>query len=735
MNEANCSKACVPIERSNHVDIELEAVCNTWLLVVAALDGAAFSCSYRCVFIGQLTEGQETAWIDLPADRHGRVFEVIRAPINTSKVRIELSSVTGATLRSAGVRRIGPISRFVAMFGRVVSVAWRFDRNTARFQLWARNGFFGSLSENYRRAGQLLRWAPAPSYAEWRERFDDLSNCDLSKIRTDVAGWRRLPTFIIVVYQGSSGAAGVSRTLRSLGAQIYTHFEIIQVADRNDTKIVERLHDGEAPVENEWWLWISGGDLLPRHALYWYAWQIRSAPLLLAVYSDDDEVDLQGNRDNPRFKPDWSERYFQEEDYIGESLTIRRGLMSSITSTDTRKIVGFGARGVLAEVLLNRSLRAHEVAHIPAILRHCEVVHPSGMPDCAAERRSRPQPDCHPKVSIIIPTKNSCSLLRACIESLRSKSSYPDYEVILVDNASDDSATLNYLIELAEQPWIRVIRDESSFNYAEFNNNAARVATGEILVLLNNDTEVLSPDWLRVMVKELSTKDGDGNMGVGVVGPKLLFPNGSIQHAGIGIGISGCADHLHAWIDGSAPGYLGRASIPQEVSAVTGACLMTWKNLYLALGGLDGEHLKVAFNDVDYCLRVREAGRKVIFTPHAQLIHHESATRGQDMSDVARRRTRQEANYMRRRWKAQMQNDPFYNPNLNYARPDFSLSPVSRIDKPWIRDSRSWISVFGSTVSRVKADFIRVIRLQILGGPSASSRNKARASPMKSRKP
>jgi len=215
-----------------------------------------------------------------------------------------------------------------------------------------------------------------------------------------------------------------------------------------------------------------------------------------------------------------------------------------------------------------------------------------------------------------------------------------------------------------------VLRYDREFNYSAINNLAVREARGEVVLLLNNDTEVITPDWLEEMLGHLHQE------GVGAVGAKLLFPYGRVQHAGDAVGPGGCADHLHADIARDDPGYCHRAVVAQEVSAVTGACLMTWRSLYQKLGGLDEKKLPVAFNDVDYCLRVQEAGLRVIFTPHAQLYHRESASRGQRSPD-------REASVMRRRWKARMRHDPYYNPNLSYRRPDFSLSDLPRVKRPW----------------------------------------------------
>jgi glycosyltransferase involved in cell wall biosynthesis len=329
-------------------------------------------------------------------------------------------------------------------------------------------------------------------------------------------------------------------------------------------------------------------------------------------------------------------------------------------------------------------LAAEQVRHIPAVLYHRHRV---GGGDAAAAREldasdaqalaghlaqrgihaeiiaTRPGcrrlryalPDVPQRVSIIIPSRDQVALLRQCVESLLTKTRYANYEILVLDNQSVEPETLAYLAALADMPQVRVLHYDLPFNFAAINNYAAEEADGDILCLLNNDTEVISPDWLEEMLGHLVQQ------GVGVVGAKLLYPDGRIQHGGDAVGPGGCADHLHSMIDGDAPGYCNRALIAQELSAVTAACLLTWKGL-----------------------KVWRAGYRVIWTPHARLFHHESATRGQDNSPEKLKCSRMEADYIRKHWPDRIQHDPFYNPNLSYTRPDFSLSQTPRLRKPWL---------------------------------------------------
>ena len=280
-------------------------------------------------------------------------------------------------------------------------------------------------------------------------------------------------------------------------------------------------------------------------------------------------------------------------------------------------------------------------------------------------------------ISIIVPTRDAVALLRQCVESVLEKTTYPRFEILVVDNQSSDPETLAYFEKISANPTVRVIRYDQPFNYSAINNFAAREAKGEVLCLLNNDTEIISPDWLEEMMGQLLQQ------GVGAVGIRLLYPDGRVQHAGVTVGPGGGADHLHGHCAGDEPGYCNRAMITHELSAVTAACMLTRKDTYRGVGGFDERNLTVAFNDVDYCLRLQEAGLRVVYAADATLYHHESATRGREETWRKRRRAKREVRYLHERWAVRLQNDPYYNPNFSYKQPDFSLAVEPRVEKPW----------------------------------------------------
>ena len=274
------------------------------------------------------------------------------------------------------------------------------------------------------------------------------------------------------------------------------------------------------------------------------------------------------------------------------------------------------------------------------------------------------------KISILIPNKDHVEDLRRCIDSIRERTTYSNYEIIIIENNSEDKATFDYYKTLEKQENITVVIYKGSFNYSSINNFGAGFATGKYLLLLNNDTQVISMNWLENMLMYAQRPD------VGAVGAKLYYSDRTIQHAGvvIGLGAHRTAGHTHYKINYDNLGYMGKLCYAQNVSAVTGACLMVKKSIYDALGGLD-ECFRIALNDVDFCLRIRQQGYLNVFTPFAELYHFESASRGVDIVDAAKaQRYEEESVLFRKRWKEVLEKgDPYYNPNFSLDYSDYSL--------------------------------------------------------------
>jgi O-antigen biosynthesis protein len=314
------------------------------------------------------------------------------------------------------------------------------------------------------------------------------------------------------------------------------------------------------------------------------------------------------------------------------------------------------------------------------VQRHLAGTHPGAVAELTAfgARVRQPLPATLPWVSVLIPTRNNPALLNQCLASLFAKTHYPNFDVVVVDNGSDTPEALACLAEWNRHERVRVLRDNSVFNYAALNNHAASVAQGDWVALLNDDIEVIDADWLNEMVSQAVRPD------VGVVGARLLYPNGTLQHGGVFL-VGTLSWHAHRHLDQAEPGYAGRAQLVQNLSCLTAACIVVKKDIYQQVGGLDATHFTVGWNDTDFCLKVQKAGYRNLWTPFATLIHHESATRGQDQTPEKQARAEREWRRMQACWGDQMHHDPAYNDNLSCGYEDFSLAWPPR-GWPWRKD-------------------------------------------------
>jgi GT2 family glycosyltransferase len=428
------------------------------------------------------------------------------------------------------------------------------------------------------------------------------------------------------------------------------------------------------------------GVELRRHALLELAALLHRRPDVAFAYADEDWEDATGRRVQPYFKPDWNPDLLRSHDYVGPFAMIRRDLVLEVGGLRE----GFGD-SALHDLFLRctERLQRSEVHHVPQVLYHRREgvgIIPPGLngddiaadgPRAVIEHMARcgvdarveanpgrtfhvhwPLPSALPKISIIIPTRDRVELLRTCVESILQKTSWSNYEIVIVDNQSSRRDTLYYLDSLRSRDRIRLLTDDAPFNYSAINNRAVAQCDGELVCLLNNDIEVISPAWLEEMAGHALRPE------VGAVGAMLYYPNDTIQHAGVVIGMHGAADHVHAGRPRGWAGHGGRARVAQELSAVTGACLLVRRATYLQVGGLDTD-LAVAFNDIDFCLRLRQCGLHNIWTPHAELYHHESASRGADDTPERQARNALEVAHFRQRWAVMLRADPAWSPNLS----------------------------------------------------------------------
>lgn len=475
-----------------------------------------------------------------------------------------------------------------------------------------------------------------------------------------------------------------------------------------EVEAVEEVGDALAHVRGDWLMVVHPGDELSPLALYHLAAVLEGRPDAGLIYSDEDRLDGGGRRVAPRFKPDWNPELFASALYTGRLVVYRRELAAAGggglelehpaegelelllrcvaaarpgTILHVREVL-YHARRRWQERLDPARVRARLAAHLATAPRAASSPAPAVAtgPLPATWRVRWLLPAEPPPVSLIVPTRNQRRLLERLLETLGS-TAYPRYEVLVVDNGSDDPATLAYLEELTASGRARLLRFPGPFNYSALNNRAAGQAGGELLGFLNDDLEITAPEWLDEMVAQALRPD------VGAVGARLLYPDGTVQHAGVLLGggarRNAVAGHLFHRLERNDPGDGGRALLTQELSAVTSACLVMRRQVFDEVDGFDETRLPVAFNDVDLCLRLRASGYRIVWSASAELIHHGSASRGPDRTPAARTRFAAEVGYMRRRWGATLDRDPFYHPALDAERCDFSLAFPPRPEPPW----------------------------------------------------
>ena len=574
-----------------------------------------------------------------------------------------------------------------------------------------------------RRRLQHRRARHGSDYERWVHCHDTLTPRVTAALRSRLAALPFHPTIALVMHARGASLQQLKASIESVRTQLYPHWELRIACDAHapaplrhrlaafaarDTRIrliACEAHAGAglrtalAAVSAPNVGIVSPSDVLAAHALLLVAEAMTRHPHAEVFYTDEDELDAQGRRHNPHFKCDWNLELLLSSHYL-RHLTVYR--------TERVRHCGMAWHDDDEDVLQHElELRCTEtltsagVVHIPHVLYHArrgaaasgdrgagivrEHLARLGLQagvntdPLGGYRLSFAPPSPAPLVSIVIPTRDRLDLLRPCVQSVLAKTRHPAIEIIVVDNGSTESSTLHYLERLAADPRVRVLRDERPFNYADLNNLAVAQAMGEYVVLLNNDTEVVNPGWLGEMLGLAALP------GIGAVGARLWYDDMSLQHAGVILGLGGVAGHAHRQLQAGVAGYRGRAHLLQTFSAVTAACLMVRRARYVAVGGLDRDAFAVAYNDVDFCLRLRAAGLRNVWTPNAELIHRESKSRGSDLADTQIERYRGEVARMLERWGHALAHDPAYNPNLSLADANFGLAWPPRVSllTPW----------------------------------------------------
>ncbi|MGI8740370.1 MAG: glycosyltransferase [Gammaproteobacteria bacterium] len=643
------------------------------------------------------------------------------------RVTAPLRGVKTGLQSCAGALR-GPLAR---------SLRWVFDRFPMSYNNKLRlKAHAVALSP---RVGEFPKDAASSAsnrkYQDWIKANDTLDDDDRAAIKRHIATLARKPLISVIMPVFNPPERFLRSAIQSVLDQLYDHWELC-IADDCSTepyvagvlreyegkdrriKVVVRTENGNisacsnsaiALATGDYFALLDHDDALPEKSLYTVAVAINKHPSANIIYSDEDKIDEHDKRNTPYFKTDWNPDLFYGQNIINHLGVYRASAVKEISGFR----LGFeGSQDYdLALRIIERSA-PRDIVHIPEILYHwrntsaaasfsqsqraravtaahtairehfarldidAEVETAPDSPHYQRIRRSVPQPA--PLVSLIIPTKDKVDLLQQCIDSILFKTTYSPLEVIIVDNGSVEPETHAYLTSVSVDSRVQVIDYGQAFNYSAINNFAMRQARGDIIGLINNDIVVINEDWLTELVSHAVRPE------VGAVGAMLYYPDDTVQHAGVILGIGGVAGHSHKHVPRGHHGYFDRLTLVQSVSAVTGACLLMRREIIDECGGLDEENLKIAFNDVDLCLRIRALGYRIIWTPHAELYHLESASRGTDTAPEKIERFAREVLWMKDHWGDTLLQDPYYSPNLTLDREDFTLAHETRASRPWI---------------------------------------------------
>ena len=653
------------------------------------------------------------AKVDLPAGIKAMRFDPGVKPGKITIKEFDLQNISTLTifrkLWADNKHKIDGVDSLLKMIGKAFDVI--------------RNGGFGALED---RAYPNMNG----SYQQWISRYDMLTNADHNKIKREISNFSLQPLISVVMPTYNTNPELLRQTIQSVRNQLYPNWELCIADDFSTNEQVREVIQAEAKEESRirfvfraanghiseatnsalelatgsYVAFLDHDDLLSQNALFEVAKVINNNPDVGIIYSDEDKINEDDYRYDPYFKPDWNPDLFLGQNFINHLSVYKLELIKKIGGLR----VGYeGAQDWDLAFRVIEQIVDGKIVHIPKILYHWRATPGSTAKDITQkdyiakaqgkvldEHFSRtgqsvklenilnafwkieyeiPKPS--PLVSIIIPTRNQKMILEKCIDSLTSLTDYEPYELLVVDNGSDEEETLQYLEKLKADPRITVLDYPWPFNYSAINNFAVKKARGAVLCLLNNDIEIINGDWLKIMVSLAVRPE------TGAIGAKLLYPDHRIQHAGVILGLGGVAGHAYLLKDENYIGQMGRALLMQNYSAVTAACMVVEKAKYEQVGGFNENELKIAFNDIDFCIRLMQAGYRNVWTPEAKLIHHESVSRGFDDTPDKQERFKSEINYMKETWGEILENDPAYNPNLTLDHEAFTLAFPPRVSR------------------------------------------------------
>jgi O-antigen biosynthesis protein len=576
------------------------------------------------------------------------------------------------------IEDVEPLSRRQVLFR---SVAFETSRITAE----VRERLFGTPDEVHRGLKLAAKVTPFEAYHDWHARL--ARGTDLEGIDRPRADWQAAPAFVLLLRLGGTAVEELKATIQSLKSQLYSRWSLCTILDDANFDIIEAYRDatqgngrffeiaGETLLtalpnarNDNFIALIAAGDILLENSLSIVAEALARDPALGLVYGDEDAIARDGTLHSPVFKPDWSPTLQRGTPYLGRLTCVRRGVIVGSGCRYVRDLVS-DEEGTLGSIL--DALARENVGHIRRVLYRRRRERKQTVIRAGARLAGR-SPGLvggdrdWPEVTIVIPTRDLADLLAECVRGLKEKTDYPRYRVVVMDNGSTEPDALALLSDLRSTPRFTVVDRPGPFNFSALCNEGAGLTPTPLLVFLNNDIEMIDGNWLKPLIRWAMQPD------IGAVGAKLLFPGGTIQHAGVVVGLGGIGGHLYRKAPCDAPGYLGALGVPHEVTAVTAACVAIERAKFEAVGGFDAENLPIELNDLDLCLRISEHGWRNLWTPEAVLCHHESASRGVALNLNPSKTYRGERAYFTRRWQHIIRDDPHFHPALSL----FSFQPA-----------------------------------------------------------
>jgi len=564
--------------------------------------------------------------------------------------------------------------------------------------------------------------------------------------------FKHRPLISIIMPTYNTPVQYLKKAIDSVLDQSYPHWELCIADDASSNqktislleyynseykniKVVFREENGHISASSNTALSIATGeyvafldhdDLLSKNALLEMVKVISGDQNIKFIYSDEDKIDVRGKRFEPHFKSGWNPDMFYSHNYLSHLSVIKRELVESVGGFR----VGYeGSQDYDLYLRVLEGVAESEVVHISKVLYHWRAIPGSSALDATEKEYTTdaglkalcdyfskkdkginvekgkvpntykvnyPLPEKQPLVSILIPTRDNYDILSKCVQSILDHTSYKNYEIIIIDNETSDLKTLAYFESLKKHINISILEYHHPFNYSAINNFGVQHAKGELIALLNNDTELITHNWLSEMVQHALRPD------IGAVGAMLYFDDDTIQHAGVVLGVGGVANHSHKFMKRGMSGYFARLLTVQNYSAVTAACLVVEKELYEKVNGLNERELAVAFNDVDFCLKLLEEGKRNLWTPYVELYHHESVSRGKENTKKKKSRFIREVNFMHDNWDSRLKNDRYYNANLSKIYTDFRLNSEIAKNKIYTEEELSNIEDYEAVKKKYK---------------------------------